>query len=305
MVGERVSVRRHGLREPEFESLLLAALRPRHLIVDLPDREKGQDCTHGNRQGQRNDAANAIGDATRPPATGATFPFSQCERSPSPPEEITTDSRGGRFIDALPEVAAVAEARVQYREVAFKVVLVGEQAVGKTSLIRRYVQGVFSEHYKSTLGTVVNKKQVVLPGPGGESVRATMMIWDIEGNQNFLGLVKQAYFKHCRGVLAVCDATRPETLLALQSWLENVHHAEREVATVILANKMDLPASNRLSRSLLGTLATKYAGRTILASAKTGLGVEEAFHAMATAIVGRALADTIPEPDPLLRAAEF
>jgi len=221
------------------------------------------------------------------------------------PEGIRSDSYGGRFIDAPPEVAAVADGPVPYREVAFKVALVGEQAVGKTSLIRRFVQGVFSDQYKSTLGTVVHKKQVVVPGPGGESVRATMMIWDIEGNQDFLSLVKQAYFKHCRGVLAVCDATRPETLLALQAWLENVHYAERGVATLILANKVDLPASDRLSQSLLSTLATKYAGRTIRASAKTGLGVEEAFADLAKVVTSRALSEAPRDADPLLQIAEF
>ena len=224
---------------------------------------------------------------------------------PTDSEEIMSDSHGGRFIEAPPEAADVADPPVQHREVAFKVVLVGEQAVGKTSLIRRFVQGVFSDQYKSTLGTVVHKKQVVLPGPGGESVRATMMVWDIEGNQDFLSLVKQAYFKHCRGVLAVCDATRPDTLLALQAWLENVHHAEPESTTLILANKVDLPGADRLSRSLLGTLAAKYAGRTIMTSAKSGLGVEEAFDDLAKAVVGRVLAEPYRDSDPLFQASEF
>ena len=196
------------------------------------------------------------------------------------------------------------EAPVQYREVAFKVVLVGEEAVGKTSLVRRFVQGNFSDHYKRTLGTVVHKKQVVLPGYDGRSVRATMIVWDIEGRQDFLSLVKQAYFKNSRGVIAVCDATRPETLLALQTWLENVRKTEGEVATVIMANKMDLPQSNKLSHSLLDALVKKYRGQTILASAKTGLGVEEAFSLLATAVVGRPIEETPPEVDPVLRDAE-
>jgi len=218
---------------------------------------------------------------------------------------IRSDSYGGRFIERNSSVAVVAEAAVPSREVAFKVVLVGEQAVGKTSLIRRFVQGAFSDQYKSTLGTVVHKKQVVVPGPGGESVLATMMIWDIEGNQDFLALVKQAYFRHCRGVIAVCDATRPDTLLALRTWLENVHHAERGVVTLIVANKVDLPASDRLSQSLLSALATKYAGRTVIASAKTGQGVEDAFSDLAQSVVARALAVPHPPADPVLQRAEF
>lgn len=193
---------------------------------------------------------------------------------------------------------------VQYREVAFKVVLVGEEAVGKTSLIRRFVQGQFSDHYKRTLGTVVHKKQVLLPGYDGRSVRATMMVWDIEGRQDFLSLVKQSYFKSARGAIAVCDSTRPETLLALQTWLENVRKAEGEIATVILANKMDLPQSNKLSHSLLDALAKKYTGQTILASAKTGLGVEEAFSLLATSVVGRPIEEVRAEIDPALRDAE-
>ena len=195
------------------------------------------------------------------------------------------------------------DATVRYREVVFKLVLVGESTVGKTSLVRRFVQGVFSDHYKSTLGTVVHKKQVVLPGHDGRSVRTTMMVWDIEGRQDFLSLVKEAYFKKARGVMAVCDATRPETLLALQNWLQDVRKVEGGIATVIIANKMDLPASKKLSPSLLDALAKKYNGQTILASAKTGLGVEEAFGLLAAAILGRPIAEA-PEVDPILRDAE-
>ncbi len=240
---------------------------------------------------------------------GALFSFAtwgqRALSSPPRRDGIRPDSQSATFIEPPPESPTVAgEPPVQYREVAFKVVLVGEEAVGKTSLVRRFVVGQFSDHYKRTLGTVVHKKVVNLPGYDGRPVRATMMVWDIEGRQDFLSLVKQSYFKNARGVIAVCDSTRPETLLALQTWLENVRKTEGEIATVILANKMDLPQANKLSHSLLDALTKKYHGQTILASAKTGLGVEEAFSLLATSVIGRPIEEAAAAVDPTFDGAE-
>src|SRR5437879_12038758 len=94
----------------------------------------------------------------------------------------------------------------------FKICLVGEEGVGKTSLIHRFVSGAFDESYIRTLGAVVSKKTVALGTLHGRPVQVDMMILDITGKSTFLPLSKEAYFHGATGVLAVFRVTRPKWL---------------------------------------------------------------------------------------------
>ncbi len=94
----------------------------------------------------------------------------------------------------------------------FKVCLVGEQAVGKTSLIRRYVQGQFDERYMMTLGARVSKKSLDLQAPDRSQVSVELLVWDIMGQKGFRELLREAYFHGAQGILAVCDITRKDSL---------------------------------------------------------------------------------------------
>jgi len=94
----------------------------------------------------------------------------------------------------------------------FKICLVGEEGVGKTSLIHRFVSGAFDETYIRTLGAVVSKKTVALGSMQGRPVQVDMMILDIMGKRTFLQLFKEAYFHGAKGVLAVFDTTRQASL---------------------------------------------------------------------------------------------
>jgi small GTP-binding protein len=170
-----------------------------------------------------------------------------------------------------------------------KVCLVGEQSVGKTSLIRRFVTGRFSETYISTLGATESKKTIRLSVPPGIQVRLDMMIVDIMGDRSFISLVKQAYFKGSSGVLGVFDLTRPVTSAAIPTWIEHVRSVAGNIPAVIVGNKVDLvpadhAADNEVARSLVAT-ASEY----LVSSAKTGEGVEEAFQRLAAVVVSSLL----------------
>src|SRR3989304_4864080 len=106
--------------------------------------------------------------------------------------------------------------------IKLKICLVGEEAVGKTSLIRRFSTGQFDESYIRTLGAVVTKKTVKLKEPEGRDVNVDMVILDIMGKRTFMQLFKDAYFSGARGILAVFDLTRKESLVGLTSWIEGV-----------------------------------------------------------------------------------
>src|SRR5947208_16197263 len=102
-----------------------------------------------------------------------------------------------------------------------KVCLIGEAAVGKTSLIRRFVLDNFDDKYIQTLGTKVSKKELASPSPDGSGdLKIDMTIWDIMGQKGKRELLKEAYFYGARGILAGCDVTLRKTLEDLDDWIE-------------------------------------------------------------------------------------
>jgi len=166
-----------------------------------------------------------------------------------------------------------------------KVCLVGEVAVGKTSLINRYVQNMFDDRYIMTMGTKVSKKSVGLDDVKGNDVTLEMTIWDIMGEKGFRQLLKEAYFYGAQGVLAVCDLTRPTTLEDLDDWIDHVIKVVGEVPVYIAVNKADLTAGARFDADAVQAFAKAYGAPYGFTSAKTGAGVEDAF-----AAIGRAMA---------------
>jgi small GTP-binding protein len=172
-----------------------------------------------------------------------------------------------------------------------KVCLVGEEAVGKTSLIHRFVHNVFDESYIRTLGASVSKKTVVVQTIGPH-VRVDMTILDVMGNRKFLELFRDAYFQGARGILAVADLTRRSTLDALVEWIRGTESVVGSVPVMVIGNKTDLIGGAAYGPDELRALADTFGGDFVLASAKTGDGVEEAFRRLATLVAARQLGQT-------------
>ncbi len=173
-----------------------------------------------------------------------------------------------------------------------KVCLVGEAAVGKTSLIRRYVLDDFDDKYILSVSAKVTKKDVYVPtSPSGTPVSVDMAIWDIMGHQRFRDLLVDSYFEGVSGILAVVDITRRETLDALYGWIQRIDAVSSLAPVVIALNKADLAAAAEIAESDLAPIARAFRGKYLTTSAKTGAGVEEAFQALALQIVDRVLAE--------------
>jgi small GTP-binding protein len=168
-----------------------------------------------------------------------------------------------------------------------KVCLVGDVAVGKTSLIRRFVQEEFDDRYIATVGTKVTKKTVEMSWRGSPAT-LDMMVWDIMGEKGFRALLRDAYFEGSHGVIAVCDLTRKDTFYDLNNWVQMIRKQVGNVPVVFLGNKMDLKERRVVSEEELARMGTIHNATTFLASAKTGAGVNEAFKALADAIGHRA-----------------
>jgi len=161
-----------------------------------------------------------------------------------------------------------------------KVCLVGDGAVGKTSLLNQFVHKSFSDMYLKTLGTNVSKK-VVVGHKNDKEVLVEMMIWDIQGQKNFRKMVK-GMVRDSVGALLVCDVTRPESLMNLYGWIALLMEAGAKPYPVFLGNKSDLDAKFGLDE--LKGVASRFKGPAYLTSAKTGANVEDAFRALADAI---------------------
>ncbi len=167
----------------------------------------------------------------------------------------------------------------------FKICLIGEEAVGKTSLIHRFVSGAFDESYIRTLGAVVSKKSVRLGSFEGHPVNVDMVILDIMGKRTFLQLFKEAYFHGAKGILAVFDVTRKASLRDLTKWIDGVRDSVGPVPVYTLGNKSDLVERRETTEQEAADILRSYETPILYTSAKTGENVEQAFQSLAKTIV--------------------
>lgn len=113
-----------------------------------------------------------------------------------------------------------------------KVVLIGDGAVGKTSLVRRFVDKRFDDSYITTIGTNVKKKKI-------EDLDVNLLIWDLYGQKLNTDLQK-ANFKGANGAIVVYDLTRESTFKSVDDWLEELFEVTGEIPFIVLGNKYDL-----------------------------------------------------------------
>lgn len=161
-----------------------------------------------------------------------------------------------------------------------KVCMLGSFSVGKTSLVRRYVQSLFDEKYLTTVGVKVEKKVIRV---GDDTVE--MMLWDIYGEDEFQKL-RMSYLRGAHGYLLVADGTRRATLDKALEINERVQAGPDAAPAVLVVNKADLAADWEVSPEILAELRT-HGWEPLESSAKTGAGVEEAFQALAEMMLGQ------------------
>ena len=159
-----------------------------------------------------------------------------------------------------------------------KVCMLGGFAVGKTSLVARFVSSIFSEKYLSTVGVKIDKKVVAADG------RETMlMIWDIYGQDDFQ-TVQPSQLRGMSGYLLVVDGTRRATLDAARLLHDKAKEVVGDVPFVVVLNKADLASTWEIDDVAFFKLAEK-GWRAVKASAKTGEGVEHAFDVLTRAML--------------------
>ncbi|MBI5000104.1 MAG: GTP-binding protein [Euryarchaeota archaeon] len=170
---------------------------------------------------------------------------------------------------------------MEVRKIKRKVLLLGDGAVGKTSLIRKYVMDRFDDKYITTIGTKVTKKVLEMKPQNAE---LTLMIWDVLGQKGYSSIQSSSY-KGSEGALVVCDLTRKETLKSLEEyWCPNLSQVAGNVPLVLVGNKCDLKDQFQVSEGELKAFATKFGAPYFRCSAKTGENVEAAFGALGESV---------------------
>jgi small GTP-binding protein len=159
-----------------------------------------------------------------------------------------------------------------------KICMVGAAGVGKTSLVRRYVESVFSERYHSTLGVKVDKKVVEV---GGREV--SLLLWDLAGMDE-LSNVPVSYLRGSSGYLLVVDGTRRASLETAERLQASVQRELGDVPFLVLVNKSDLSADWELGDAERELSDRGWAG--LRTSARLGEGVEAAFRRLAEQTLG-------------------
>jgi small GTP-binding protein len=164
-----------------------------------------------------------------------------------------------------------------------KVCLLGDFAVGKTSLARRFVHNRFEDKYLSTIGVKVSSKSFAV-SKGDQQIDLTLMIWDLAGSEEF-NHIRASYLRGAAGVLLVCDMTRAETLHRLQSYVDDMAKIHQRIPLVLAANKIDLPEQFQLTENEVAAVARSIGAFHFLTSAKQGDEVDTAFRLLGQLIV--------------------
>ena len=168
-----------------------------------------------------------------------------------------------------------------------KILLAGDEAVGKTSLIRRLVKNEFAQDYKPTLGFEITIYTLQI-----DQTSVNFVIWDIAGQTAFES-VRKSYYKESRGFLIVFNLVNRISLRNLEYWVKEIRETCPDAPLVLIGNKADLP-DIKVSAGEMQQAAQKLgATNSIITSAKTGQGVRDAFIMLGKAILASTPLKTI------------
>jgi Ras-related protein Rab-32 len=161
------------------------------------------------------------------------------------------------------------------RQVNFKILFVGDYGVGKTSIIRSYIDGKFSSNYKVTIGVDFALKTIVWKN----NEKLNLQFWDVAGNERSYKFLTSAYYRYASAAIIVVDSIVPNYIASIEQWSTGLrHNLDLSIPIVIFVNKCDLPVS-RIDKQILDQVC--YEHNLIgwfSVSAKTRENIEESIN---------------------------
>ncbi len=195
------------------------------------------------------------------------------------------DLRSKELIDTkreeFPEIEQSELENAQYR---FKVIVVGDPAVGKTSLILRFTDNAFNRNLLPTIGVSISEKVIPI---NQEKSTAILIIWDLAGTQKF-DAMRTHFYEKAAGMFIVFDLTDIKSFESVNNWYQDILKSIKErhrTIGVLVGNKSDLVKERKISRIDAEKLAKSINCEYIETSALTGENVDNSFSRMTYALI--------------------
>ncbi|SCU86593.1 LAME_0D06854g1_1 [Lachancea meyersii CBS 8951] len=158
---------------------------------------------------------------------------------------------------------------------SIKLVLLGEAAVGKSSIVLRFVSNDFAENKEPTIGAAFLTQRVNM---GDHTIK--FEIWDTAGQERFASLAPM-YYRNAQAALVVYDVTKPQSFIKARHWVKELHEqASKDIVIALVGNKLDMiesGAERKVAREEAENLAQQEGLLFFETSAKTGSNVNEVF----------------------------
>ncbi|EDV23222.1 Ras-related protein Rab-23 [Trichoplax sp. H2] len=161
-------------------------------------------------------------------------------------------------------------------EIAIKVVVVGNGAVGKSSMIQRYCKGIFTKDYKKTIGVDFLERQISI-----DSKDIRLMLWDTAGQEEFDAITK-SYYRGAQACVLAFSTTDRDSFEAIESWKRKVEAEVGSIPMVLVQNKIDLIDDAKMDSEETEKLAKKLHLRFYRTSVKDNVKVDDVFKYLAT-----------------------
>lgn len=158
----------------------------------------------------------------------------------------------------------------------FKLLLIGDSGVGKTSILFKFSEDTFSPAFISTIGIDFKIRTITVDGK-----KIKLQVWDTAGQERFR-TITTAYYRGAMGIMLVYDVSNLKSFENISNWIRNIEmHATSDVELMILGNKCDIADKRQVSKEKGEQLALQHSIKFMETSAKANINIEEAFTTLA------------------------
>jgi Ras-related protein Rab-1A len=158
----------------------------------------------------------------------------------------------------------------------FKIAILGDSFVGKTSILQRFSEDIFETDFNSTIGIDLRIKTII----DENNKKIKLQLWEVSGQENYK-CIGETYYRHCHGIIFIFDLTDKQSFININSWLESLKKIRQDdymdVPKILVGNKADMKKERKVSHEEIIEFSLDSCVKYIECSAKDGAGVNEIF----------------------------